>query len=195
MRRDRGREVAGAGAGCEVLEGSGEGEMTNLRKEAAWRMCRRCKKDRLVTDFHKDSSRHDGLSNRCKECVKIWCAENKQKRSEVYRKWRSENMDYLRGYGRDRLLRMKYGISDQQFEEQLQRQNGLCPLCGEKALSTQGRKGSVDHCHDTGKIRGILCGKCNAALFRIEEDHGWAMRALNYVKLGGIWGETEETHK
>lgn len=69
----------------------------------------------------------------------------------------------------------KYGVSKPIWDSMIKKQNNLCVLCPRAPQF-------VDHCHKTGKVRGLLCPMCNAALGRIEEDNTWAERALEYLK-------------
>ncbi len=59
-------------------------------------------------------------------------------------------------------LLSKFGINNDQYEAMLEEQNHLCLICNNK--DDCGRRLAVDHCHTTGKIRGLLCTTCNTAL-------------------------------
>ena len=66
----------------------------------------------------------------------------------------------------------EYGITIEQYKEMSEKQNGLCAICHKP--ETQERKGikyslAVDHCHRTGKVRGLLCFKCNSAMGSFEK--------------------------
>ena len=60
---------------------------------------------------------------------------------------------------------MLYGISIEEYESMLESQSGLCAICAEP-----GQKLFVDHNHQTGKVRGLLCPSCNGALGMVRED-------------------------
>ena len=84
------------------------------------------------------------------------------------RKYREKNVDAERG----RHLMREYGITLEQYAEMEAKQGGLCAIC--KQPETQERKGvkyrlAVDHCHKTGKVRGLLCFKCNSAMGSFEK--------------------------
>lgn len=78
-----------------------------------------------------------------------------------------------------------YGLKPEQFTEMLDEQSGRCFLCQEVFVLDNDRAGPanpcVDHCHKTGRIRGLLCMKCNWALERVEQE-GWMDRARNYLE-------------
>lgn len=79
---------------------------------------------------------------------------------------------------RDAKYRGRFGITLAEYNDLLEIQDGKCALCGE--VCATGNNLAVDHCHKTGKIRGLLCMKCNQALERVEIA-GWAKKAVAYV--------------
>jgi hypothetical protein len=76
-----------------------------------------------------------------------------------------------KGYDRKRI----YGIGPVEYAEMLVQQNGVCAIC--KGVNPNGRELSLDHDHNTGKARGILCNRCNLALGKVKDDPEvlWAM--------------------
>ena len=83
----------------------------------------------------------------------------------------------------DYQLRAKYGITLQQFEELLAKQNNKCFICL-KDQSEESRRFAVDHDHITGEIRGILCGFCNRRLIGRHRDADKFERAAMYLRQG-----------
>ena len=83
-------------------------------------------------------------------------------------------------------LKRKYGLTETQFAYLLGSQQGLCAVCKqeEKILSNQGkpRNLSVDHCHATGKIRGLLCYRCNHALGLCEDKPNLLRELATYLE-------------
>lgn len=81
------------------------------------------------------------------------------------------------------MLRFNYGISQEQYEELLAKQEGCCAICG-KTPEEEGRNLAVDHDHSTGEIFGILCSVCNKILVgRIRAPTAF-QRAAEYLKSG-----------
>lgn len=79
-------------------------------------------------------------------------------------------------------LRRKYGISLETFHILNESQNGLCKICAKPP----GIKGlAVDHNHSTGKVRGLLCYKCNASLGYLHEDISIIESMIKYIKYYG----------
>ncbi|MCA8263300.1 endonuclease VII domain-containing protein [Burkholderia multivorans] len=70
----------------------------------------------------------------------------------------------------------RYGMTPAQYDDLLKKQNGCCALCGGLM-----ERPVIDHCHQTGKVRGILCHPCNIKLPAVE-DMGWVMLAWAYLE-------------
>jgi hypothetical protein len=84
-------------------------------------------------------------------------------------------------FDREQLLRRKYGVSLEWFDQKLLEQGGGCGICGH-ALPFKGRKHlAIDHCHKSKQTRGILCERCNSALERIEAVADWPEKARAYL--------------
>ena len=73
----------------------------------------------------------------------------------------------------------RYGVSADDYNRMLAEQDGKCAIC-KNALSASKRSG-VDHCHETGFIRGLLCGRCNAGIGQLRDDPETVRAALNYL--------------
>lgn len=115
-----------------------------------------------------------------KEQSRQYYSATREKRIEVARKWREENLDQHRRNARRFKLKNKYGITPEQYEQMVKDQNGVCFLCGKKA---DGKRLSIDHCHKTNHVRKLLCQDCNLVLGFIERDLDWLRRALEYLNL------------
>lgn len=88
---------------------------------------------------------------------------------EYLKEWRKANPTYHR----ERRYRIKYGVSLAEYEEMSKVQGGRCETCGKhESQSQQGtvRQLAVDHNHKTGKVRGLLCNNCNAAIGYVQES-------------------------
>jgi hypothetical protein len=91
-------------------------------------------------------------------------------------------------------LRQKYGISEQQYLELYERQKGCCAVCKKSLVSqldstrpfakgvAEENLGRVDHCHKTGRIRGLLCFNCNIALGKLQDDEQILLNAVRYLR-------------
>jgi hypothetical protein len=75
---------------------------------------------------------------------------------------------------------MKYGISQDQYDEMFQSQNGVCAVCKNPEIIKDAPL-RVDHNHVTGKVRGLLCHHCNVALGHFKDDPSRLQAALEYL--------------
>jgi hypothetical protein len=144
------------------------------------KVCKRCKEEKGYSEYGRDKRLKDGLTIYCRPCDSIRMAE-----------WRAkQDPKKLALKERDNHLRRTYGMTLEQYEEMLTKQGGVCLLCDRTAEEAHPDKRAlvVDHCHDTGAVRGLLCSQCNSAIHRIEIDPAWAVRAVAYVQLAQIQG-------
>lgn len=93
----------------------------------------------------------------------------------------------VREQGRDYSLRSKYNITLEQYEKLLANQNGVCALCGltETAIDKYHKEIkslAVDHCHETGKVRGLLCSSCNIGIGNLKHNPELLRKAALYCE-------------
>ncbi len=75
-----------------------------------------------------------------------------------------------------------YGVSIARFKAMVESQGGLCLICHEGNLNPK-RRLAVDHCHDTGKVRGLLCGRCNTAVGQLRNRPELARAVATYIEV------------
>lgn len=83
-----------------------------------------------------------------------------------------------------RALRDSFGLSLKQYQEMHDRQNGKCAICDQPETQSRGGKVkalAVDHCHTTGRIRGLLCCDCNQGIGKLKDDLIIIRRAADYL--------------
>lgn len=116
----------------------------------------------------------DNIRPYCKPCRRV--RENKSYHKHKHK----HTYDYE--YDKDKKLQRAYDISYQEYLVMLEAQNGCCAICGTD--DTGKRKAfAVDHCHETGTVRGLLCSPCNTGIGLLKEDLGIMKRAMEYVKF------------
>jgi hypothetical protein len=76
----------------------------------------------------------------------------------------------------------KFGLTLEQFNKMLESQNGKCAICGYSDLSDPNLFPVVDHCHDSGLVRGLLCSNCNLAIGQFKDDPELLRAAADYVE-------------
>lgn len=91
---------------------------------------------------------------------------------------------------KERQIKHQYGMSLQEYENLHLKQNGVCAICNkpESILSPDGstpRNLAVDHCHTTGKVRGLLCQSCNTALGKFNDSISLLNKAALYIEKEG----------
>ena len=127
--------------------------------------CPRCKQIKPVSSFSKDKRADDGLRGCCRACA-----------SKTYKRdWYKVNKLICT----KKSLRKLYGVSLEQYDEMLEEQDGVCKICG--GINPNGVRLAVDHNHDTGEIRGLLCSRCNLRIGWIENNLSVIGKMLNYL--------------
>jgi len=130
--------------------------------------CSRCKNKKSVDEFHKNKSTKDGYHQYCKECN----SNDKKKRYQVDEGYRTR--------AKTNQIRVKYGLSPEDIELKLIKQNNRCAICGEEFKSK--RHVFIDHNHETGKVRDLLCPKCNGGLGDFNDCVKMLRKAINYLE-------------
>jgi hypothetical protein len=119
------------------------------------KQCKKCGTNKPLTEYGNKTDESDGLHLYCKICV------NGEYDSTKYKKYK---------------LNKHYGITPKQYDNMLTDQQGKCAVCGD--IMTQPH---VDHCHTTGKVRGLLCINCNQGLGKFKDDTNKLQHAIDYL--------------
>lgn len=82
---------------------------------------------------------------------------------------------------REARLRAEYGINAERYEAMLTQQGGGCAICGVPQGSRRGERLAVDHCHHSGRVRGLLCANCNRGIGLLEDRPERLRRAAEYL--------------
>lgn len=138
--------------------------------------CTVCKKELPYTEYHRSKVTKDGYGYRCRACDK-----------KARHKYREENKERFREISRRKQLKHRYGLSIEEYNAILKRQGGCCAVCGTDTNNymtgnTEVANFAVDHCHSTGKVRGLLCNQCNRAIGMLGDTPESVLRAYEYLK-------------
>ena len=116
-----------------------------------------------------------------KEYNKEYRKKNEEKLKANNKKWREANKekDVLTMF--KARLKRKYNLTIEEYDALLEAQNNSCKVCGTHATNNLKGKLYVDHCHTTGKVRGMLCMKCNSALGLLNDDKELIQKLLDYL--------------
>jgi hypothetical protein len=119
--------------------------------------CTTCKIEKPKIEFHRDHRISDGLESRCKPCN-----DKRARKNELNR---------------------YYGLTEQDYELIKDKQNNGCAICGSNVSDSLHRRLSVDHCHKTKKVRGLLCTKCNNGIGNFNDDILLLKNAIKYLEI------------
>lgn len=78
-------------------------------------------------------------------------------------------------------LRDKYGITEEDYQNLLDRQKGLCVICSTDKPTGKWKVFAVDHCHHTGHVRGLLCNECNRGMGLLKDNSELLRKAAEYL--------------
>ena len=104
----------------------------------------------------------------------------KNKKSEIAAKWNRENKDRRKITIQRNNYKKRYGLSLEQKQELVDKQNSKCAICSNDLKDTHDV--CVDHCHITGMIRGILCRKCNLGIGHLQDSLEILKSAIRYLE-------------
>ena len=126
--------------------------------------CTKCGGEKPLSEFtiRSDSGKYRGI---CKLCVKLYSKNNHLKNSN---KRKSQKLEKA------------YGISLDQKLEMFKKQNGKCEICQIEFKNFA--SAHVDHCHNTGNVRGLLCTKCNPGIGFFQDSLSKIKSALAYLE-------------
>lgn len=148
--------------------------------------CTKCLTLKFVFDFHKSKQTKDGFTHWCKDCksksTKAYALANKKQVESKQKEWRNNNPRNVKSIN----LKRRYGITIDQYESMLEKQNSCCAIC--KSISPNRLDIDyflVDHDHKTGKIRGLLCDPCNKGLANFKDSQINLTRAIEYICKNG----------
>lgn len=122
----------------------------------------------------------DQRSAKLKQYQDTYYKKHKKDKCKRHRAWVQRNKEYCKTYQRAYNLRKLYGLSTSQFEAMKKVQDNKCSICFSEFTSDS--FSYVDHNHDTGKVRGLLCSKCNLALGQFKDDQILLMNAIKYLR-------------
>jgi hypothetical protein len=126
------------------------------------KVCGKCSLEKPISSFDSNKRGTLGLQSYCKVCSK---------------QYRDKNKNPLKS--REQHLVRTFGLSLSDFNIMLDSQKGVCAICHTAPASVPL---NVDHCHTTGKVRGLLCGNCNRSLGLMKDNADRLRAAANYLE-------------
>ena len=161
--------------------------------ESAEKVCSKCGVTKPLSEYYRDPACRDGHRPDCKVCNRAAQKARREANPDPgrarAREWQRRNRDRYRANqqsyaesGRKRVadrksyLKRTYGISVEEYDEMLAAQDGVCAICGRRPRDDISLH--VDHCHVTGRLRGLLCFRCNNGLGDFGHDPALLQAAL-----------------
>lgn len=153
------------------------------RRTATEKECSMCGEMKPLSEFYELACRPGKLHWRCKDCNKKWNTEHypkyKKRMAERTLIWRKQHPNYH--------ITRYSGLSETEIEKIIREHGLVCDICnfkdeGFRERKNKPRRVNIDHDHKTGKIRGMLCSRCNLILGRFEDNINLFHSAIGYLK-------------
>lgn len=145
--------------------------------------CTSCSQQKSSKEFWKNKSQPDGLDNLCTTCRSESISRYRNRvRSEKKPKEvdKAAQIQKRKERAKFNQIYRNYGLTKEQYLAMLNEQNYCCKICDEP------EKLCVDHCHTTGKVRGLLCNSCNRAIGSLKENIKSLTKAIEYLKSSKV---------
>ncbi len=143
----------------------------------AEKTCVACGELKPLQEFHRSSLHLEGRHPRCKVCKNAYAKDQ-------YQRWTPEQ----RERNRARITKHRYGLQADLVDALYQRQEGCCAICGVGGgHPIQGERTfgagtlTIDHDHETGAVRGLLCGTCNSGIGKLGDSVALLVKAAAYL--------------
>lgn len=145
------------------------------------KICSKCKKAKRRNAFRplkNGKNNSDSLRAECRMCLAKRARKWRKKNPDYGKLWKRSNKELDSLYQWRGALKKKYGLSEEQYEQMLEACGRVCSICRRGFMS----RPNVDHCHQTGKVRGLLCKPCNRGLGMFGDDLVRLKAAVSYLE-------------
>lgn len=158
------------------------------------KMCTKCGQTKPRITFYLNRNTKDGRATYCADCqraaTRAWNAANADRVRQRNAEARAANKATRPGDHRRYWLGL-YGLTEEQYDALVEKQGGVCAICLMPERYVDARTGmprrlAVDHDHETGRVRGLLCGRCNRSIGQFADDHERLTRAAEYLKRAAV---------
>lgn len=144
--------------------------------------CLACGIEKPVTDYFVSKSAKRGHNAECKACayerMRGYRKKNWEQCYATRQRYREANAARCASLTRKSVLKVRYGLTPEQYAELLKAQDGKCAICG----ITPERKLCVDHCHTTNRVRGLLCDHCNRGIGAFRDNPSLLLKAAKFIR-------------
>lgn len=144
-----------------------------------FKSCNRCKLLKPRSDFYPRVKGKNLIQAKCKPCSIIISSSYIKKNPQNLKVIKKREYNKNKRRYRDKYYQNEYNITISDYDLLLEKQNEVCAICKDRCKS--GKMLAVDHCHKTGKIRGLLCTKCNTGLGNFNDNRQFLLLAADYI--------------
>jgi predicted methyltransferase len=146
--------------------------------------CKICYISKNTSEFNKSNQNKDGLYSYCKPCTKLrikrYHEDTKDRKVERELIWKKLNPEKVKAISKRQTLN-GYNLSEEEYYKLVALQENQCKICGIHRSNLKIDL-AIDHCHNTGRIRGLLCNKCNLGLGYFRENVEYLSNAIHYLR-------------
>lgn len=135
-----------------------------------------------VTDEFLLSRGHTRESYNALSNTGQWSVRNREKHAAISKIWSDKNIHRRRELSRKCNLKRMYGIDQAEYNRMFEEQDGKCAICSTATPTGKWKVFAVDHCHETGLIRGLLCNECNRGIGLLGDNPDRLLKAVDYLK-------------
>lgn len=159
-----------------------------VTKSTKRKRCSKCGTPKLLTEFQKKGDTRDGLANHCKQCDREYRHSPHLRAAQhaSVQRYRKRHAAAVRRREYARRRCRPHGLSLRDYERLLASQGGVCAICHgpETVLTPSGvpRYFAIDHDHATGRVRGLLCVRCNRLLGVARDSTERLRAAIAYLE-------------
>lgn len=173
---------------CKVEKSVEEFYKARSKKDGLQSQCKLCTKGHYENsrEERREYAREYRKNNReqCRESVRRSYEKNREERREYARRYHETHDEQIKAYRethkeerRNYHLKSTYGVTLEEYEDMVVKQDSKCKICGEFWDRLH-----IDHCHKSGKIRGLLCNPCNRGLGMFKDNIGLLAGAMEYLR-------------
>ena len=157
--------------------------------------CSTCGLSKFENVFSRDRYKRKGANSRqalfgrtydCLACIRLKRKAAHEKNPEIARRRNAKKRaiyqtpEFKKKHRRHHYMK-RYGITPEIYDEMLNQQKGVCAICGNGKKHKRQKYLHVDHNHKTGKVRGLLCIRCNTILGNSKDDVNILENAIKYL--------------
>lgn len=155
------------------------------------KICTKCNTEKPLEQYGVDKTTKDGYRYSCKECYNAQQREYARNNKDLIKFRNAAKAEQRKAYyqsdkgiesSRKAHLKRAFGITLEQYNIMLQYQNGVCNICKQKETSNKNNFLSIDHCHTTGVIRGLLCSDCNRGIGLLKDNKENLINAIKHIE-------------